>query len=160
MSDELILEKLKKIFSECDKHILRINSSSRELESIMPLDTQIYINLTEEEIKVLDQFLFRFSKLQDTMGQRLFKTMMYFLKEDIEGKPFIDILNMLEKISLLKNSNIWRDLREDRNRLAHNYEDEPEEMSEAINKLYNKKDILIDIYLNIKNYYLEINEKI
>jgi hypothetical protein len=155
MSDELILEKLKKIFYECDKHVLRINSSYSELRPIMPLDMQTYINLTEEDIKVLDQFLFRFSKLQETMGQRLFKTMMYFLKEEIDGKPFIDILNMMEKISLLESANIWKDLREDRNKLAHNYEDEPEEMSEAINKLYDKKDILIDIYVNIKNYYLE-----
>jgi hypothetical protein len=155
VSDELILEKLNKIFNECEKHILRIESSYSELKSIMPLDIQAYINLKEEEVKVLDQFLFRFSKLQDNMGQRLFKTMMYFLKEDIDGKPFIDILNMMEKISLLESSNIWRDLREDRNKLAHNYEDEPDEMSEAINKLYNKKDILINIYLKIKNYYLD-----
>jgi hypothetical protein len=155
VSDELILEKLNKIFNECEKHILRIESSYSELKSIMPLDIQAYINLKEEEVKVLDQFLFRFSKLQDNMGQRLFKTMMYFLKEDIDGKPFIDILNMMEKISLLESSNIWRDLREDRNKLAHHYEDESDEMSEAINKLYNKKDILINIYLKIKNYYLD-----
>jgi hypothetical protein len=30
----------------------------------------------------------------------------------------------------------------------------------VINKLYNKKDVLIDIYLNIKNYYLEKHEKL
>jgi hypothetical protein len=160
VSDELIIKKLNKIFYECDKHIVRIESSCNELKSIMPLDTQSYINLTEEEIKVLDQFLFRFSKLQDAMGQRLFKTIMYFLKEDIDGKPFIDILNMMEKISLLESSNVWKDLREDRNKLVYSYEDKPDEMSEAINKLYNKKDVLINIYLHIKNYYLEKHEKL
>jgi hypothetical protein len=60
---------------------------------------------------------------------------------------------------LIQSANVWKELREDRNKLAHNYEDEPEEMSEAINKLYNKKDILINIYINIKNYYRDKNEK-
>lgn len=149
----VIIERLEKIFNECDKHLLRINLSYNELKSTMPLDEQKYLHLSEEEIKALDQFLFRFSKLQDAMGQKLFKTILIFLNEDTEGKPFIDILNLMEKISLLESANDWKVLREDRNELAHNYEDEPKQMSEAINKLYNKKELIESIYQNIKDYY-------
>ena len=155
MKDSIAIEKLDKILYECDKHLQRINSSYKELNSIMPLTKSIYTNLSEEEIKVLDQFLFRFSKLQDAMDQKLFKTILTLLKEDIEGKPFVDILNLMEKLSLLDSANEWRELREDRNDLAHNYEDESEEMSLNINKLYNKKVILENIYLHIKNYYIQ-----
>jgi len=142
MNEDVTIEKLEKIFHECDKHLSRINSSSRELKTVMPLNKERYINLNDEEIKVLDQFLFRFSKLQDAMGQKLFKTMLNFLKEDIEGKPFIDILNMMEKLQLIDSANEWKELRDDRNELSHNYEDEPEEMSEIINKLYDKRLVL------------------
>ena len=153
MKDNIIIEKLNKIFYECDKHILRIDSATKKMSYFMPLNSDKFINLTEDEIEHIDQFLFRFAKLQDAMGQKLFKTLLLSLNEDIEGKAFIDILHLMEKLYLLEDANQWRELGDDRNELSHNYEDEPEEMSIAINKLYNKKDILIKIYKNIKEYH-------
>ena len=153
MSKRLINEKLQKIFYECDKHIQRIESASLKIDKVMPLNEKKYIDLSDDEVGYIDQFLFRFAKLQDAMGQKLFKNILLFIDEDIAGKPFIDILNLMEKLSLLQSANIWRELRDNRNELAHNYEDEPELMSETINKLYNKRYILIEIYNNIKNYY-------
>lgn len=152
MSDDIIIEKLNKIFYECDKHIQRLQSASQKMSKTMPLDENKYINLTDDEVSYIDQFLFRFAKLQDAIGQKLFKTALLYLNEDIEGKPFIDILNLMEKLHLIESANIWKQLRDDRNELAHNYEDEPDQMSETINKLYQKKDILVDIYNKIKTY--------
>lgn len=152
MSDDIIIEKLNKIFYECDKHIQRLQSASQKMSKTMPLDENKYINLTDDEVSYIDQFLFRFAKLQDAIGQKLFKTALLYLNEDIESKPFIDILNLMEKLHLIESANIWKQLRDDRNELAHNYEDEPDQMSETINKLYQKKDILIDIYNKIKTY--------
>lgn len=155
MSDDIIREKLEKIFYECDKHILRINSASAKMKLYMPLDKNKYLNLTDDEIESIDQFLFRFSKLQDAIGEKLFKTILLYLEEKIENKPFIDILNRLEKLELLNDVAVWRELRDDRNELAHNYEDDPEETSAVINKLYAKKNVLFDIYQQIKSYYLK-----
>ena len=125
----------------------------KKMSAIFPLNKEKYINLTDEEVEPIDQFLFRFAKLQDTIGQKLFKIILIFLDEDIDGKPFIDILNLMEKLHLLESAKEWKELRDDRNELSHNYEDEPEEMSETINKLYDKKEILINIYQRIKDYY-------
>jgi len=146
-------EKLIKIFNECDKHIIRINSSSSKMKLNMPLNKNKYLNLLDDEVEYIDQFLFRFSKLQDAIGEKLFKTILLYLEENIENKPFIDILNRLEKLELLENIDVWRELREDRNNLAHNYDDDPEETSEVINKLYDKRKVLINIYQQIKNFY-------
>jgi len=153
MNKTLIIEKLNRIFYECDRHLLRVDQAYRELSTIMPLDETRYQSLSDDEIKTLDQFLFRFAKLQDAMGQKLFKSMLLFLGEEIEGVPFIDILNIMEKLSLLESANEWKVLREDRNELAHNYDDEAESMSLAINQIYNKKVLLENIYNNIKIYY-------
>jgi len=153
MNDTVIIEKLEKIFYECDRHILRINSATKKMSSYMPLNKDKFIDLNDDEVEHIDQFLFRFAKLQDSVGQKLFKTILLYLNEEIEGKPFIDILNLMEKLHLLDSANEWRELRDDRNELAHNYEDEPEEMSITINKLYRKKDTLIHIYQNIKTIY-------
>lgn len=146
-------EKLLRIFNQCDKHIERINSASKKMQSFMPLDKEKYLDLSDDEVEHIDQFLFRFSKLQDAVGEKLFKTILLFLEEKIDNKPFLDILNRLEKLELLEDVAVWRALRNDRNELAHNYDDDPEETSEVINKLYNKKDILIQIYKKIKKFY-------
>jgi hypothetical protein len=145
--------KLKKIFNECDKHIIRINSSSKKMKVNIPLNKTTYLNLTDDEVEYIDQFLFRFSKLQDAIGEKLFKTILLYLDEKIENKPFIDILNRLEKLELLDDINVWKELRDERNELAYNYDDDPEETSIIINRLYYKKEILIQIYTKIKNYY-------
>jgi hypothetical protein len=60
----------------------------------MPLDAKRYQQLTDDEIEHIDQFLFRFAKLQDAMGEKLFLLILEFLKEEnTRNKPFIDILN-------------------------------------------------------------------
>lgn len=102
---------------------------------------------------MIDQFLFRFSKLQDTIGEKLFKAILLYLDENIENKPFIDILNRMEKLEILVSVEQWRELRNIRNELSHNYDDEPEEMAISLNKIYSKKDSLLQIYQNITQYY-------
>jgi len=153
VSDDIVIEKLEKVFRECDKHIKRLTFASNNMSKFMPLNSIKYQNLSDEEVEHIDQFLFRFAKLQDSMGRKLFKNILLYLGEDVSEEPFIDILNRLEKINLLSSANFWRELRNDRNELAHNYEDNPEEMSESINRLYEKKDKLIEIYYNIKKFY-------
>jgi hypothetical protein len=144
-------QKLLKILNECDKHLLRMNSASKKMSSFMPLTSTKYENLTEDEIEHIDQFLFRFSKLQDAMGQKLFKSFLVSLDEDIENLPFVDILNRLEKIKILEDINIWRELREYRNELSHNYDDDPLITSNIINNLYCKKEKMSSIYQKIKS---------
>jgi hypothetical protein len=116
-------QRIEKILKECDKHILRISEAVSDIDKFMPLNTSKYQNLTKSQVQALDQFLFRFSKLQDTIGEKLFKALLIFLDEEVENKPFIDILNRLEKLEILESVEIWRDLRDIRNELAHNYED-------------------------------------
>jgi hypothetical protein len=42
-----------------------------------------------------------------------------------------------------------------RNEIAHQYDDEPEEMSQAINNFISQKDIIKNIYLNLKNRVID-----
>jgi len=129
-------EKLERVFTECYKHKSRVESSAKEMLNFMPLDSEHYEELSDKEVQVIDQFLFRFAKLQDAMGEKLFKTLLLYLDEKVEHKPFIDILNRMEKIEILHNVQEWRDLRDIRNELAHNYDDDPQESSMVINKIY------------------------
>jgi len=146
--------RLKKVISECDKHLKRINSAYLKMSMFMPLDASRYQQLSDDEIEPIDQFLYRFAKLQDAMGEKLFLLILEFLKEEnTTNKPFIDILNRLEQLGLLENKNVWLELRKIRNNIAHQYEDEPQQAAEALNAIYAVKPILEEIYILLKASY-------
>jgi len=155
MKREILKERIERIISECDRHVLRISQAVEDLEKLMPLDKEKYLLLEKNDVQALDQFLFRFAKLQDAIGRKLFKQILILKEDDVllmENMPFIDILNRLERIGILFVEH-WRKLRDIRNELAHNYDDEPEEMAEVINKIYYQKETLVEIYNNTKHYY-------
>jgi hypothetical protein len=146
--------RLEKVIIECDKHLKRINSAYLKMSMFMPLDASRYQQLSDDEIEHIDQFLYRFAKLQDAMGEKLFLLILEFLKEEnTTNKPFIDILNRLEQLDLLENKNVWLELRKIRNNIAHQYEDEPQQVAEALNAIYAVKPILEEIYITLKTSY-------
>jgi len=67
-----------------------------------------------------------------------------------ENIPFLDLLNKLEKLNFLESAKEWINLRDKRNKIAYQYDDEPYEMTQAINDILNQKDIIKAIYLKIK----------
>lgn len=77
-------ENFEKILKECDAHILRLESAVKKMSAFMPVTENKYMHLTEEEIAYTDQFLFRFVKLQDSMGQKLFPKLYRFWKKMLE----------------------------------------------------------------------------
>jgi hypothetical protein len=92
------------------------------------------------------------------IGEKLFVLVLEFLKEEnIKSKPFIDILNRLEQLELLEDKNVWLELRKIRNTIAHQYEDEPEQASVALNAIYAAKRTLETIYLALKSRYVAIS---
>ncbi len=151
--------KRQKIVNECDKHILRMNSAYKKIVATLPLDTDKYNNLNDDEVGHIDQYLFRFAKLQDAIGKRFFKVIALSLEEDLEDVPFIDLLNRLEKLNILESAEQWLELRKIRNVLSHTYEDEPEEMSIAINSIFDKKQTIEKIYQKLTCYSNMMNHK-
>ena len=146
--------KLEVFFKECDKHLLRIKSAKNKMSSFIPLTKEKYPKLTEDEIEHIDQLLFRFSKMQDTLGDKIFCNLLLYLDENnAKSIPFIDVLNRLEKLTILEDKSQWLELRKIRNQLAHEYGDDPQLMSEGINLVVDRIDLLDKIYQKIKNYY-------
>ncbi len=138
-------EKLGMILYECNQHVKMIDNSYSKLEQYLPLSEKVYLDFSADEIVYIDQFLFRFSKLQDSMGEKLFGTMLLLLGEDFSKKPFIDILNRLEKMELLYK-NRWMKLRKIRNDVAHEYSFNTLELVDSLNDILGVKEELLDTY--------------
>lgn len=142
------------ILFECNRHKKMIEFSFGKLERHLPLSVDIYDNFDDEQIAIIDQFVFRFSKLQDTMGERLFITLLHLLNEDYSKKPFIDVLNRLEKMELLYKEE-WIRLRKIRNTLAHEYIFNIDEIVESLNSIFDSKTSLLNIYKTFYDYSFE-----
>ena len=140
------------VTGECELHIERMNHALAYAEGLFPLNNESFKKLTDDDMTYLDQLIYRFMKLQDAMGEKLFPLTLSLLGEQVESKPFIDILNRLEKLKLIPSKAEWSVWRELRNDLTHEYPDEIYERVEAINALFETAEKIIDVYGNIRRY--------
>ena len=95
--------------------------------------------------------LFRFTKLQDTLGEKVFPLILALANEPVKKMSFIDRLNRLEELEILDKSE-WVSLRANRNEIAHEYSYNEEDVVENITFIYTKSSDLIAIYNKIYNY--------
>lgn len=146
-------ERLQREFDICDRHIKRINEAIENLGVETPIDIEAYENLDSNQIRCIDQFIFRFSKLQDAMGAKIFRHILEYLDEDVSSLPMRDILNMLERYSLLPDANEWTYIRELRNETAHDYPLFNSDVLAVLNELFSKTKTLVEIYENIKSVF-------
>ena len=147
MKKETLSEKL----YECSIDKKRLLSATSKLKYLMPLSVEKYNELDDIFISLIDQMLYRFSKLQDTMGEKVFPAILLLNGEDVKKMSFIDRLNRLEELELV-DKNLWMLLRKERNEISHEYSFNQEEIIEAINEIYEKTNTIIEIFDKIYNY--------
>lgn len=145
-----IAERLQREFEICDKHILRISEAVEGLGITLPMSVEYYKNLNTEQVRCVDQFIFRFSKLQDAMGAKIFRYLLELLDEDISSLPMRDILNRLERYLIIPSANEWIYIRELRNEIAHDYPLLELDVVAILNELFSKVEVLSGIYDNLK----------
>ena len=104
----------------------------------LPITQEIFSEMILDAVGLAfaDQIIYRFSKTQDTLGARVFKDFLNY-QGDNPNRPFLDILNNLEKISIL-NTEDWFVLREIRNEIAHDYENSNHRGYILLNEIFGK----------------------
>ena len=142
---------IQQIKDELDIHFKRVDAILPEVKSYLPFKNDDFDNI--EKIKTIDSFIYRFSKIQDKMGDKFFPAILRELQEYKNNMALIDILNRLEKLELLKNSNDWIDYRKLRNSLTHEYLNNTDEIIEAIN-------LSINVYKDMKNIYIKMLKRV
>ena len=130
MSRELVQANL----DTCERHASRLAWAMSTLSSLKPLTPDKLNSLTPIDLAVLDQFVARYSKLQDAMGARLLPSVLELTQEQGALVAFIDKLNRLEKIGAIASAEQWQQYREMRNQFAHDYPDDPEIQASLLNK--------------------------
>ncbi len=114
-------DKLKNEIEMCDLHASRLSVALMHIEQLFPLTPEKLKTLKDEDLGFLDLMSGRFAKLQDTIGRKVFPLLLKSLGEYEESNSFIDNLNKLEKLEILKDATFWGRMRKVRNEIAHDY---------------------------------------
>lgn len=129
-------ERFEMILRECAAHQRRLSQARERCAGFFPLTPDSYENLTDEQVEHVDQMVYRFTKLQDALGAKLFPAILSVLREDAASLTVFDMLSELEKSGAITDAEGWAAMRETRNQLAHDYQDDPEEGSRYLNDLF------------------------
>ena len=142
---------IEQIKAELDIHFKRVDAILPEIKDFLPFENDDFEDT--QKIKTIDSFIYRFTKIQDKMGDKFFPTILRELEEYKNSMALVDVLNKLEKLELLKDADTWIDYRKLRNSLTHEYPNNNEEIIEAIN-------LSIDVYEDMKKIYFTMLKRI
>jgi hypothetical protein len=145
------IKKLPLIIKEIERHLELIKYEKDKL-SAYSLDED-FENL--EFLTFADAFVFRFIKLQSSMGEKLFPLLFEILtgKNRTEA-TFIDILNTLEKYEFL-DAKYWNKIRKLKNEFVHIYPWEIDLKIEALKNALNEIENIERIFNKIKKFCYE-----
>ena len=152
----MLSERLHRYFEETERHILLIDDAREVLRPLYPLKE--YENLQTLEKFALNTLIFRFSKLQDLIGSKIFRNYLEFSGYDTAQKSFFDLLKELEKEGIT-DIDTWDTLRKLRNQIAHEYPEDTQETLESINLFIEKSTVLIQITEKLKEHFYEIERQ-
>ena len=137
---------------EAAVHINRLQEILPTLKKMYPLSIENFSALSVEEQDKLDVLAFRFAKLQDLLGTKIFREYLSALQYPVEDKNFLELLKELDKENIL-DIDLWSEFRGVRNSISHDYPSEEEEKVEAVNYLVEHIEKLIEITQNIRKNF-------
>ena len=126
----------------------RLKDALTQINKLIPLSAAVLANLPADKLAFLDMLTTRFGKLQDIIGSKIFPIILNLLEED--AVAFIDKLNKLEKLGYIEDANWWRELREIRNKIAHDYPDNHDLICSHISVVIVKAAELIEFWQKLK----------
>lgn len=127
-------EKLQAALGECRLHAEILTEALDELGQ-PHFTAESVMQLTSAQRRLLDQLAYRFAKLQDSMGEKVLTQAIELAEEPLpEDVTFAQKLQRLERLGAIESAAEWRELRELRNQIAHEYTDQPGLKAAAVNR--------------------------
>ncbi len=122
---------LQHIRAVCQGHADALLEAMQDMQ-LRALTPDDYTHLNKDDRRLLDQFAYRYTRLQDDMGARLMPAVLKVLGEDISPMSAIDRFTRLEQLGWLKSADEWLSLRQLRNQFSHDY---PDSLTERFERL-------------------------
>jgi len=137
-----------------DRMLHHLERSYHQVAAELPLQAEQINKLTDARIDRLDLYLGRFSKLQDFIVSKLFRSVaMASLEDTSQDVSLIDTLRRMEKYGIVQDLNDWLEIRLLRNSLTYEYLTDDTAIAENINAAFSAYTTLRDTLDRIKTYY-------
>ncbi|MDF3033594.1 MAG: hypothetical protein K0R76_548 [Alphaproteobacteria bacterium] len=132
-------------------HEKRLLYALNHLAPTLPIAAEKVRSLNDQEILIVELLISRFSKLQGFLGSKLIDVVVERINEFSRELTMIDKINKLEKFHLIKEAKLWKEMRELRNHLSHEYPNHPELLAKYLNQTYKLSFELIDFFNNLRD---------
>ena len=114
----------------------RLRSQNLDLAWVKSLEDN------DEHSEMLDAFVSRFGRLQDSVGGKLLRAMLNASLEKTGSQ--LDNLLRAEKLGWIELTQTWIELRDLRNRLVHEYMESAEDLLDALQQALQGARVLIE----------------
>jgi hypothetical protein len=104
----------------------------------------------DEHSEMLDAFVSRYGRLQDTLGDKLLPAILSASLEKTGAQ--LDNLLRAEKLGWIESTQTWIELRELRNRLVHEYIESAGDLLSALQQALQGVHILTETQLRLASY--------
>lgn len=139
---------LKQTHELCQGHADALLDALNDME-LRAFNPASYADLSKEDLRLLDQFAYRYTRLQDDMGARLMPSILKALGEDVAAMPVLDRLARLEQLGWLHSADQWASLRHIRNEFTHDYPDTAHQRFERLQAAVDAARQILRILLHI-----------
>lgn len=133
-----------------DIHVARIQLVFPDVQKISPFTQEKIEHLSTQEILILDMLTNRFSKLQDYLGAKVINSFLDLTGDNRPNATMIDKINQLERLGVIESVELWKDFRDTRNAIAHEYPGEASITASNLNHLIVLVPKLISFYEELK----------
>jgi hypothetical protein len=132
----------------CHRHLDALQEALNDmrLRQLTLAETE---HLTSADRRLLDQFAYRYTRLQDDTGGRLMPALLRALGEEVAALPALDRFARLEQIGWLTSAEDWNVLRQIRNQFTHDYPDTAKERFERLQVAMDAAQQLIGVLAHI-----------
>jgi len=123
-----IVEQLVRITAKEVRYLERVVNRLRKLN--IDIAWVESLENSDEHSEMLDAFVSRYGRLQDTLGDKLLPAILRLNLEKVGSQ--LDNLLRAEKLGWIESTQIWIELRELRNRLVHEYMESASDLLSAL----------------------------
>ena len=145
------MNEINEVMKIADIHVSRINSAIRNTKHLFPMNKESLESLHENDMVWVDLLINRFGKLQYLIGSKIIDMFFILQEEKTDTFTMLDKLHKLEKLEIIDDIEVWKEMRKVRNHIAHEYPDQPAIMSQYLNRIFYLTPTLIGILENFKN---------
>ena len=119
---------------------------------LAPLTVEKLASLSDNDMEVLDAYIFRYGSLVSNIQDSIFKSIAEVEQEPVSTMSNRDKTNLMERLGALPSAERFSSLAVIRNKLMHDYPEEMQKHLERLNFITDEAPRLVEIFIGIKNY--------